>query len=138
MGFWIGLLIGFAPSLVLVYIFRKQLRNQISIIRKYETKLSGVIYSIHHDGYNPRLKRIRGCINVFLVTLIQLREMKSKMENLIQFMERPDHHRYSELFLIEAKSFLKVAGDVKWTLSSIDSECIEMEKDILDNAEKYG
>ncbi len=127
MELWIQLTGGVAlfalGFLAAAFMFRRQFLKQREVTKEYEKAMTGLFYSIHHDGFNPRLKRIRGCINV-------CRMHFDSIEKLEEFVTRPGHENYMKLILKELK-------EVRQWFNKICTVCLEMEKDIIDNAKKY-
>lgn len=126
------------------FISRFQFNKQKAIVKRYEqavlakeSQLVGMLYSIHHDGFNPRLKRIRGCINVCTEILKQIRVIRLKIEKLEEFAIRPNHYTYVKMIVSELKNLYKQLNEHEEFNKSISTECLEMENDILKNAEKY-
>jgi hypothetical protein len=103
--------------------FRKQWQKQQAIILKYEQNVTGLLFSIHHDGLKPRVQRIVGCVSTSKVHF-------ESIEKLTEFALRPNGYNYLKLIVIELK-------EIRNWFNRMATECIEIEAFIKKNTKQY-
>lgn len=145
MNFLIGVFFGSVLTFLAVkFITRKVFQRQTLIVQAYElrietllTRIDGLMFSIHHEYSIPRLKRLRGSVNVLKLTFKKLKELRDTLEKASDFAERPNHYKYTRLVVETGREMVKEFNSIAPLFEAIYTEAEAIEKEIMENTQKY-